>query len=150
MDEVEGIVNNDSLDSYDLDTATTKMLDAFALSTQDPYLRYYDASRRTAMNSNQDAASSGDGVGVLFNEYNGSAYAVDVFEGSDAQAADVRSAMWWLPSTAIAATRGQRPRSRRLNAMKVRRWLSRGAAARRLTMQRARNSPPPLPLRPLP
>lgn len=91
VDEVEGIVNNDSLDSYDLDTATTKMLDAFALSTQDPYLRYYDASRRTAMNSNQDAASSGDGVGVLFNEYNGSAYAVDVFEGSDAQAADVRS-----------------------------------------------------------
>lgn len=91
VDEVEGIVNNDSLDSYDLDTATTKMLDAFALSTQDPYLRYYDASRRTAMNSNQDAASSGDGVGVLFNEYNGNAYAVDVFEGSDAQAADVRS-----------------------------------------------------------
>ena len=43
------------------------------------------------MNSNQDAASSGDGVGVLFNEYNGNAYAVDVFEGSDAQAADVRS-----------------------------------------------------------
>lgn len=88
--EVEGVVNDDSLDSYDLDTATTKMLDAFALSTQDPYLRYYDASRRTAMNSTQDA-SSGGGVGVLFNEYNGNAYAVDVFEGSPAQMADVRS-----------------------------------------------------------
>lgn len=91
VDEVEGIVNNDSLDSYDLDTATTKMLDAFALSTQDPYLRYYDSSRRTAMNSTQDASVSGGGVGVLFNEYNGNAYAVDVFEGSAAQMADVRS-----------------------------------------------------------
>lgn len=91
VDEVEGIVNEDSLDSYDLDTATTKMLDAFALSTQDPYLRYYDASRRTAMNSSQDASASDGGVGVLFNEYNGNAYAVDVFEGSPAQMADVRS-----------------------------------------------------------
>ncbi|WP_294418884.1 S41 family peptidase [uncultured Senegalimassilia sp.] len=86
--EVEGIVNKDSLDSYDLDTATTKMLDAFAVSTQDPYLRYYDASRFAATSS--DASDNGGGIGVLFNEYNGSAYAVDVFEGSPAQMADVQ------------------------------------------------------------
>ena len=49
--EVEAIVNKDSLDSYDLDTATTKMLDAFAVSTQDPYLRYFDASRFAASSS---------------------------------------------------------------------------------------------------
>lgn len=89
--EVETIVNKDSLDSYDLDTATTKMLDAFAVSTQDPYLRYYDASRFAASSSTSDASDNGGGIGVLFNEYNGSAYAVDVFEGSPAQMADVRT-----------------------------------------------------------
>ena len=89
--EVETIVNKDSLDSYDLDTATTKMLDAFAVSTQDPYLRYYDPSRFAASSSTSDAADNGGGIGVLFNEYNGSAYAVDVFEGSPAQMADVQA-----------------------------------------------------------
>ena len=79
------------MSSYDLDTATTKMLDAFAVSTQDPYLRYYDASRFAASSSTSDASDNGGGIGVLFNEYNGSAYAVDVFEGSPAQMADVRT-----------------------------------------------------------
>ena len=67
------------------------MLDAFAVSTQDPYLRYYDASRFAASSSTSDASDNGGGIGVLFNEYNGSAYAVDVFEGSPAQMADVRT-----------------------------------------------------------
>ena len=87
--EVETVINGDSLDSYNLDTATSKVLDAFALSTQDAYLRYYDASRYASLN--QDASATGGGVGVLFSEYNGSAYAVDVFEGSPAQTADVRT-----------------------------------------------------------
>ncbi len=87
--EVETVITEDSLDSYDLDTATSKVLDAFALSTQDAYLRYYDPSRYASLN--QDASATGGGVGVLFSEYNGSAYAVDVFEGSPAQAADVRT-----------------------------------------------------------
>lgn len=89
--EVETIVNKDSLDSYDLDTATTKMLDAFAVSTQDPYLRYFDASRFAASSSTSEASDNGGGIGVLFSEYNGSAYAVDVFEGSPAQMADVQT-----------------------------------------------------------
>ena len=57
--EVETIVNKDSLDSYDLDTATTKMLDAFAVSTQDPYLRYFDASRFAASSSTSEASDNG-------------------------------------------------------------------------------------------
>ena len=69
--EVETIVNKDSLDSYDLDTATTKMLDAFAVSTQDPYLRYFDASRFAASSSTSEASDNGGGIGVLFSEYNG-------------------------------------------------------------------------------
>ena len=39
VEEVEGILENDSLDSYDLDSATSKILDAVADTTQDPYLR---------------------------------------------------------------------------------------------------------------
>ncbi|WP_417123385.1 S41 family peptidase [Paraeggerthella sp.] len=86
--EVEDILKNDSLDSYDLDTATSNVLEAFAKTTQDPYLRYYDANRYAALM--KDSAGSYAGIGVLFSEYNGRAYAVDVFEGSAAQAADVR------------------------------------------------------------
>ncbi|RDB55835.1 peptidase [Paraeggerthella hongkongensis] len=86
--EVEDILKNDSLDSYDLDTATSNVLEAFAKTTQDPYLRYYDANRYAALM--KDSAGSYAGIGVLFSEYNGCAYAVDVFEGSAAQAADVR------------------------------------------------------------
>ncbi len=89
LSEVENVINNDSLDTYDLDTTTGKVLDAFAQATQDPYLRYYDASRYTAMNN--DSSATGGGVGVLFSEYNGSAYAVDVFEGSPAQLAGVQT-----------------------------------------------------------
>ena len=100
LSEVESTINNDSLDTYDLDTATSKVLDAFAASTQDNYLRYYDASRYTAMNNSSSA--TGGGIGVLFSEYNGNAYAVDVFEGSPAQQAGVQT------NDAIAAIDGDR------------------------------------------
>lgn len=88
VEEVEGILENDSLDSYDLDSATSNILDAFSDTTEDPYLRYYDSQRYAALL--QDTSGSYAGIGVLFSEYNGRAYAVDVFEGSAAQAADVR------------------------------------------------------------
>src|SRR5699024_5825505 len=86
--EVEDVIAEDSLDFFDLDEATSGVLEAFSEATADPYLRYYDANRYAALVKE----SSGDygGVGVLFSEYNGRAYAVDVFEGSAAQAADVR------------------------------------------------------------
>lgn len=85
--EVEGIIEEDSLDSYDLSMATTNLLGALADTTEDPYLRYYDAARYAALV--QDSSGGYAGVGVLFSEYNGRAYAVDVFEGSAAQAAGV-------------------------------------------------------------
>lgn len=88
VSEVESILETESLDSYELDTATTGVLDAFAKSTKDPYLRYYDAGRYAALM--KDSSGSYAGIGVLFSEYNGRAYAVDVFEDSAAQAADVR------------------------------------------------------------
>ncbi len=88
VNEVEGIIADDSLDYYDLDLVTSNVLDAFSEATQDPYLRYFDPARYAALL--QDSSGNYSGVGVLFSEYNGRAYAVDVFEGSAAQAADVR------------------------------------------------------------
>ena len=82
--EVEGILAGDSMDSYDLDDATTQILTAFANATEDPYLRYYDESRYQAFI--KENASKYGGIGVLFSEYNGRAFAADVFEGSTADA----------------------------------------------------------------
>lgn len=82
--EVEGILANDSMDSYDLDETTSQILAAYAASTEDPYLRYYDESRYQAFI--KENSSKYGGIGVLFSEYNGRAYAVDVFEGSTADA----------------------------------------------------------------
>lgn len=87
VEEVEGVIAQESLDSYDLPMATTNVLEALANTTEDPYLRYYDAARYAALV--QESSGSYAGVGVLFSEYKGRAYAVDVFEGSSAQVAGV-------------------------------------------------------------
>ena len=86
--EVEEKLASDSLDSYDLDAATKSTLEAFAESTDDPYARYYTAERYQEL-LNQ-AGEGYAGIGVLFSEYNGMAYAVDVFEGSEAQLSGVQ------------------------------------------------------------
>lgn len=83
MREVEDIIAADSLDTYDLTVATDKVLTAFAESTDDPYMRYYSPDRyNTLLNTR---STSYAGIGVLFSEYEGQAYAVDVFEGSQAE-----------------------------------------------------------------
>ena len=80
--EVQGIIANDSVDTYDLGTATTATLDAFIKTMNDPYARYFDASSyQTYLNSVTNPSS---GIGVLFGESDGSCYVVDVFEGSEA------------------------------------------------------------------
>ena len=79
--EVEGILETDSLDTYDLNVVTQSTLAAFAEASDDPYLRYYTPERYEAL---LNTASEGyAGVGVLFSEYGGIAYVVDVFEGSE-------------------------------------------------------------------
>lgn len=89
VEEVEGIIENESLDNYDLGLATTNVLNALSDTTEDTYLRYYDPVRYAALL--QDNAEKTAGIGVLFSEYKGRAYAADVFEGSAAQVADVRN-----------------------------------------------------------
>ena len=84
--EVEGIVAQESIDAYDLEDATGRVLDAFAESTKDPYLTYYDQERYAAYL--EETARSYTGIGVLFGEYRGKCYAVEVFPGSAAEAAE--------------------------------------------------------------
>ena len=81
--EVEDMLANDSLDQYSLDTVTEKTMKAFSESTDDPYLRYYSADRYKDLMNEEDEGYAG--IGVLFSEYNGQAYVVDVFEESPAQ-----------------------------------------------------------------
>lgn len=81
--EAEEILQADSLDTYDLDIAAEGALNAFAEASNDPYLRYYSPDRYRALLGNQDESYAG--IGVLFSEYDGAAYVVDVFEGSQAQ-----------------------------------------------------------------
>ena len=86
--EVESLLATDSFDSYDLNSATTSVLNALIASTGDSYLHYYDdKSYRSYLES---ASKADSGIGVLFGENNGSCYVVDVFEGSKAAASGVQ------------------------------------------------------------
>lgn len=86
--EVEERLSADSLDTYDLANVTKSTLEAFAESTNDPYMRYYTDERYNDLLT--QAGEGYAGVGVLFSEYNGIAYVVDVFEGSEAQLSGVK------------------------------------------------------------
>lgn len=87
--EVDALIVNDSLDSYELDPATDAVLSAIADASNDPFMRYYSNERYTELLTQQDEGYAG--IGVLFSEHNGKAYVVDVFEGSDAQEKGVQA-----------------------------------------------------------
>ena len=83
VSEVEDVLSSDSMDTYDLGDVTYTTLEAIAEATDDPYLRYYSQERYEALLNTQNEGYAG--IGVLFSEYNGQAYVVDVFEGAPAQ-----------------------------------------------------------------
>lgn len=85
--EVEGTLDQESLDSYDLNTTTKAVLDSFLASAGDPYLRYFDDQSYQSYLTNTAKADSG--VGVLFGEIEGECYVFDVFEDSEAALAGV-------------------------------------------------------------
>lgn len=86
--EVEGILQTESLDSYDLDASTSAVIESFLKSTNDSFTRYFNDARYTSF---VDASSEEyPGVGVFFAESEGRAYALDVFEDSSAAQEGVR------------------------------------------------------------
>ncbi len=101
LNEVEGILSKSSLDSYDADASTSAVLQSFLTSTNDSFTRYYSADRYS---SYVDVTASEDypGVGVFFSEYNGQAYALDVFENSSASDSGV------MPGDFVVAIDGDR------------------------------------------
>ncbi len=88
VDEVQSVLAENSLDDYNLSEATNSMLTDLMASTGDPYAAYYNPERYSnyVKEASQNTYS---GVGVLFADYDGRAYAADVFEGSEAQAKGV-------------------------------------------------------------
>lgn len=89
IDEVETLLSDNSMDDPRLDEATNKMIAALMESTDDPYATYFDPERYETY-IKEAAQRSYAGVGVLFSETNGRAYAIDVFGGSVAEAAGVQ------------------------------------------------------------
>lgn len=89
VSEVEDMLSAYSFDDIHLDEATTSTLTDIVESTNDPYAAYFTPERyEKYMKENADRKFSG--VGVLFGDYDGRAYAIDVLEGSEAQAEGVQ------------------------------------------------------------
>lgn len=86
--EVQGLLEQNSLDAYDLDAVTRAVVADLLKQTGDPYARYYDEQSYLSYRENEQAG--GFGVGVLFGDYQNQSYAVDLISGSSAQAAGVQ------------------------------------------------------------
>ncbi|MGI6591227.1 MAG: S41 family peptidase [Eggerthellaceae bacterium] len=119
--EVQGILDEYSLDEYDLDSASTTMVKDLLKSTGDNYVRYYSPKKYAEYRKNNDSDTSG--IGALFGDYNGQAYVVDLLEGGSAEAAGVqigdfivsingeRHDQGWTVEEAIKAIEGQEGKS---------------------------------------
>ncbi len=118
VSEVEDVLADNGVVSYDLDEVTSQTLAAFAAATDDDYLTYFD-SERYGLYVKESADGSYAGIGVLFSEYEGRAYVSDVFEGSVAEAQGVQqgdfvvaidgddSHEWSMTETVNALSRGE-------------------------------------------
>lgn len=89
IDEVENVLQGYSLDEVNLDQATQSMLTDMLASTNDPYAEYFDSERYDNY-IKESAQRRYSGIGVLFGDYNGRAYAIDVFADSEAAAKGVQ------------------------------------------------------------
>lgn len=87
--EVEGVLDEGSLDSYDLDKATSDVLAAYLGAIDDSFIHYYDEQGYQSYLA--ASANTESGIGVLFAEKDGTCYAADVFEDSEAAAAGVQA-----------------------------------------------------------
>lgn len=86
--EVEALLEGESMASFDLDATSQEVLSAYISQGDDSYLRYYTPAEYSQLQ--QNASHDYTGIGVLFAEYNGQAYAVDIFDNSAAQVAGVK------------------------------------------------------------
>lgn len=88
VQEVDKLLSTNSFDDIDLDDTTNKMLTELVESTGDPYAEYFTKERYETYLQDSTGFNF-SGIGVLFGEYQGRAYVIDVLEGSQAQAEGV-------------------------------------------------------------
>ncbi len=88
--EVQGVLNNESLDEYDLNTTTTALINALLTEIDDPYARYLDSSRYQKF-LQELSTTDYVGIGVIFAEQDSSVYVADVFTDSVAAVAGVET-----------------------------------------------------------
>ncbi len=88
VSEAEDLIKANSMDEINLNDATISMLTDLLESTGDPYATYFNQDRYESY-IKETAGKGYSGVGVLFGDYDGRAYAIDVLEGSEAQARGV-------------------------------------------------------------
>lgn len=88
--EVQGTLEKESLDEYDLNTATTTLINALLADIDDPYARYLDDDRYQKY-LQELSTSDYVGIGVIFAEENATIYAADVFAESVASASGVET-----------------------------------------------------------
>ncbi len=98
--EVQGILENESVNEYDLNATTKSVIDVLLDATGDSFVSYLDQNQYEAYL--EAAADSYTGIGILFSERDGQACAVDVFSGSEAEAKGVR------PDDLVVAIDGDR------------------------------------------
>lgn len=87
--EVQGTLESESLDEYDLNTATTSLINALLADIDDPYARYLDSARYQKF-LQELSTTDYVGIGVIFGEQGATVYAADVFAESVAAASGVQ------------------------------------------------------------
>ena len=86
--EIQGIIEQESVDEYELSTSTSSLINAFLADLHDPYARYLDETRYQQFLT-ELATSDYVGIGVIFAEEGSTVYAADVFAESVAAASGV-------------------------------------------------------------
>jgi carboxyl-terminal processing protease len=86
--EVEELLSTYSTDEVNSDEATSAILQGLMDATGDEYAAYFTPERYENY-IKETAERSYTGIGILFGEYDGRAYASDIFAGSQAQALGV-------------------------------------------------------------
>lgn len=82
--EAQGILEQHSVDDYDLEATTDEVISVIAENTNDPFVSYLNDEQYDAYIS--ASRETYKGIGVLFSENKGEAFAIDVFAGSQAEA----------------------------------------------------------------
>lgn len=84
IDEIESLIDSNSLNSIDMDNATVSAINAILSSTGDEYAKYYSSSEYSKLIT-ESRQNKYAGVGVTLNEMNGRCYVADVFVGGEAE-----------------------------------------------------------------